>query len=74
MVFGRFVKLNQYVQGTGLGLPLCRVLTESMGGKIWLDTSYTNGTRMVFTHPLNLNKTSRGGVKMRKLKKVLKEI
>lgn len=61
MVFGRFVKLNQYVQGTGLGLPLCRVLTESMGGKIWLDTSYTNGTRMVFTHPLNLNKTSRGG-------------
>lgn len=74
MVFGRFVKLNQYVQGTGLGLSLCRVLTESMGGKIWLDTSYTNGTRMVFTHPLNLNKTSRGGVKMRKLKKVLKEI
>lgn len=61
MVFGRFVKLNQYVQGTGLGLSLCRVLTESMGGKIWLDTSYTNGTRMVFTHPLNLNKTSRGG-------------
>ena len=61
MVFGRFVKLKQYVQGTGLGLPLCRVLTESMGGKIWLDTSYTNGTRMVFTHPLNLNKTSRGG-------------
>ena len=74
VVFGRFVKLNQYVHGTGLGLPLCRVLTESMGGKIWLDTSYTHGTRMVFTHPLNLNKTSRGGVKMRKLKKVLKEI
>ena len=74
MVFGRFVKLNQYVQGTGLGLSLCRVLTESMGGKIWLDTSYTNGTRMVFTHPLNLNKMNRGGVKMRKLKKVLKEI
>ena len=63
MVFGRFVKLNQYVQGTGLGLPLCRVLTESMGGKIWLDTSYTNGTRMVFTQPLNLNKTGRGGGK-----------
>lgn len=74
VVFGRFVKLNQYVHGTGLGLSLCRVLTESMGGKIWLDTSYTNGTRMVFTHPLNLSKTSRGGVKMRKLKKVLKEI
>ena len=74
MVFGRFVKLNQYVQGTGLGLPLCRVLTESMGGKIWLDTSYTNGTRMVFTHPLNLNKTSRGGVKMRKRKKALKYV
>lgn len=61
VVFGRFVKLNQYVHGTGLGLSLCRVLTESMGGKIWLDTSYTNGTRMVFTHPLNLSKTSRGG-------------
>ena len=35
-------------------------LCEYVGGKIWLDTSYTNGTRMVFTHPLNLNKTSRG--------------
>ena len=41
-VFERFEKLNEYSQGTGLGL----------GGKIWVDKDYTEGARFVFTHPL----------------------
>ena len=53
-VFERFVKLNAYAQGTGLGLSICRLIIEKLGGKIWVDTTYTGGARMVFTHPLTV--------------------
>lgn len=56
-VFERFVKLNQFAQGTGLGLSLCRVFIEKLGGKIWVDTNYTKGARLVFTHPLTIPKS-----------------
>lgn len=32
-VFGRFVKLNNFVQGTGLGLSICQTLVQQMGAK-----------------------------------------
>ena len=51
-VFARFEKLNEHAQGTGLGLSICKINVENLGGKIWVDTSYTNGARFVFTHPL----------------------
>ena len=51
-VFDRFVKLNKYAQGTGLGLSLCRIIVERLGGKIGLDTSYTGGARFMFTTPI----------------------
>ena len=54
MVFERFVKLNQYAQGTGLGLSLCRIIVERLDGKIWLDTSYTDGARFMFSIPLTI--------------------
>lgn len=50
-VFDRFKKLNEYVQGTGLGLPICRHTVKLMGGKIWIDPHYTAGTRVLFTVP-----------------------
>ncbi|WP_368362906.1 hypothetical protein [Leyella stercorea] len=25
---------------------------EELGGKIWVDTDYTDGARFVFTHPM----------------------
>ena len=52
-IFDRFTKLNEFVQGTGLGLSICREISERMGGRVWLDTSYTGGARFVFTVPLN---------------------
>jgi len=52
-VFERFKKLDEYRQGTGLGLPISRGIIEHFGGKIWVDTSYTSGARFVFTLPLN---------------------
>ena len=50
-VFERFVKLDSFKPGIGLGLPLSRKLTEQLGGILTLDTSYTNGARFVVTLP-----------------------
>ena len=50
-IFERFVKLDEFKQGTGLGLPICRMMAQSLGGSVWLDTAYTGGARFVFTIP-----------------------
>lgn len=51
-IFQRFEKFDEKVQGTGFGLPICQLIITYMGGKIWLDSSYTQGARFMFTHPL----------------------
>lgn len=48
VIFKRFTKLNQFVQGSGLGLNICLTIAEKLGGEVFLDTSYTNGARFVF--------------------------
>lgn len=55
-VFERFRKLDSFRQGTGLGLSICRAFVEELGGKIWVDTTYTEGARFVFTHPIRQKK------------------
>ena len=50
-VFERFVKLDSFKQGIGLGLPLSRKLAEQLGGLVTLDTSYHSGARFVVTLP-----------------------
>ena len=52
LIFERFEKLNIFTQGTGLGLAICRQLATLLQGKVYLDTTYTNGARFVFVHPL----------------------
>lgn len=47
-IFTRFTKLNQFVQGSGLGLSICQTIAEKLGGEVYLDTTYTNGARFVF--------------------------
>lgn len=57
-IFGRFVKLNTFKQGTGLGLYICRRLASSLGGKIYVDTTYSDGARFVFTIPKDIESKS----------------
>lgn len=52
LVFQRFEKLNEFVQGTGLGLAICKLTIQYMGGDIWIDKSYRNGARFIFSHPI----------------------
>lgn len=48
LIFNRFTKLNQNVQGSGLGLSICQVVADKLGGSVYLDTTYTKGARFVF--------------------------
>ena len=52
-IFGRFVKLDSFKEGLGLGLPLSRKLAEQIGSTVTLDTSYHPGARFVVTIPID---------------------
>ena len=55
LIFERFEKLNDFVQGSGLGLSICQLIVKYMNGKLWVDSGYTRGARFCFTHPLKLS-------------------
>jgi signal transduction histidine kinase len=50
-IFEEFVQLDDYYDGTGIGLTVARSLVRRMGGNIVLDTSYTDGARFVMSLP-----------------------
>ncbi|KRD09685.1 histidine kinase [Mycobacterium sp. Root265] len=51
VIFQRLHGRDSYT-GTGIGLALCKKIIEHHGGTIWIDTSYTDGTRFNFTLPV----------------------
>lgn len=52
-VFERFVKLDTFEQGSGLGLPICRMIAAKLGGRLEVDSGYTQGCRFVFEVPFD---------------------
>ncbi len=51
VIFQRLHERTAY-PGTGIGLAMTRKIIEYFGGKIWLDTTYTEGSRFLFTVPI----------------------
>jgi signal transduction histidine kinase len=51
VIFQRLHERTAY-PGTGIGLAMTRKIVEYFGGKIWLDTTYTGGSRFLFTLPI----------------------
>ena len=51
-IFEEFVQLDEYYNGTGIGLTVARSLARRIGGDIMLDTAYIGGSRFVMTLPL----------------------
>ncbi len=48
-IFETFYKQNDFKEGIGLGLPICRRLITSLGGTVELDPVYKGGSRFVIT-------------------------
>lgn len=51
-IFETFAKVDDFKEGIGLGLPICRRLIRSLGGEVTLDTTYTGGCRFVISLPM----------------------
>lgn len=52
-IFERFYKADSFVKGVGLGLSICRTITEYLGGAISVESESGKGTRFTIQHPLS---------------------
>ena len=54
-IFERFTKNDDFIPGSGLGLGLylCRLITQRLNGSLKLDTCYTGGARFILRLPIN---------------------
>ena len=51
-IFERFEKLDEFKQGSGLGLNICRLIADRLNGEVKIDKNYTKGARFLFILPL----------------------
>lgn len=50
-IFEEFVQLDEFYEGTGIGLTVARSIARRLGGDIVLDTTYHPGAKFVFSLP-----------------------
>ena len=50
-IFERFVKLDGFAPGTGLGLPICQTIVQKMGGEMGVESQPGKGSTFWFTLP-----------------------
>lgn len=53
VLFDRFDKPEEFIQGAGMSLTICQSIVEALGGRIWLDEFYRNGAQFCFTLPID---------------------
>ncbi len=51
VIFDRFAKVNEFIPGAGLGLPIARTIAIRLGGTLTVDPDYDKGARFIFVHP-----------------------
>ena len=57
-IFERFYKADSYVKGVGLGLSICRTITELLGGEISVVSAPGEGTCFKIVHPVRRTETA----------------
>jgi signal transduction histidine kinase/CheY-like chemotaxis protein len=50
-IFERFYKVNSFIPGTGLGLPICQSIIEQLGGRLGVQSTAGVGSRFWFAIP-----------------------
>ena len=61
MIFSRFVQLDDWSKGVGLGLAICRGWVEQMKGKIWVTSRLGEGSVFYVALPLIHDNTHKTG-------------
>ena len=51
-IFDTFREMGDNVKLVGLGLSVCKVIVKLLGGDIWYDPDYHEGTRFIFEIPI----------------------